>query len=90
METRAHVGFFYKFLWAEVHFAGPWYPLFRAQDDSAHEFQSQVGFIIALLSIAPNDPQGHLWLPGTGLEPGSPAYEANTTPLSSCGFWQMK
>ena len=49
---------------------GHWYPLFRTSDNSAQEFQSQGGSIVtyALLSLACNDPQSHLWWPGPGIE----------------------
>ena len=45
-----------------------WYPLFRTSNDSAHKFQSKVGFIVAcaLLSLVCNVPQSHLWLQGPG------------------------
>ena len=58
---------------------GHWYPLFWTSDDSTHEFQSQGGSIIAcaLLSLGPNDPQSHLWLPGLGIDPGSLVPEAS-------------
>ena len=57
---------------------GHWYPLFRALDDSAHEFKSQGGSIITctLLLLALNDPQSHPWLVGLGIKPGSLTAEA--------------
>ena len=62
---------------------GHWCPLFQTSDDSAHEFQSQGGSVIAcaLLSLVCNDPQSHLWLPGLGIEPRSPTLEESTIPL---------
>ena len=44
------------------------------------EFQSRGGLIIIcyLLSLACNVPQSHLWLPETGIEPGSLTPEAST------------
>ena len=50
------------FCWTVVHFVGPLVP--SVSDDSAHEFQSQGGSIVAcaLLWIACKDPQSHLWL----------------------------
>ena len=62
---------------------GHWYPLLQTLDDSAHEFQIQGGSIIAcaLLSLACNVPQSHLWLLRLGIEPGSLAPEATMIPL---------
>ena len=59
------------------------YPPFQTWDDSAHEFQSQGGSVIActLLSLACNNPQSHLWLPGRGIELGSLAPQVSTIPL---------
>ena len=71
-------------------FVGPWSilwghlcPLFWTSDDSAHEFQSQGGSVItcALLLLACNNPQSHLWLPGLGIEPRSLTPAASTIPL---------
>ena len=46
-------------------------------------FKSQGGSVITctLLSLACNDPQSHLWLPGPGIEPELLAPEASMIPL---------
>ena len=58
-------------------------PLFWTSDASVHKFQSQGGFTItcALLSLAYNNPQSHLWLPEPGMEPGSLTCKASKIPL---------
>ena len=61
---------------------GHWYRLSRILDDSAHEFQSQCGSIVAcvLLLLVCNDPQSHLWFSGTDIEPGSLTCKASMIP----------
>ena len=86
------VVFFKVFVGPRSILRGQWYPLFQTSDYSAHEFQSQGGPVItcALLSLACNGPQSHLWLPALGIEPGSLTPEALlschlATPRGSCG-----
>ena len=57
--------FFFFFVGPRSILWGHWYPLFWTLDDTVHGFQSQGAFIVAcaLLSLAHNDTQSHLWLP---------------------------
>ena len=72
--------FFQVFVGPRSILCGHWYPLFGTSDDSAHEFQSQGGFIIscALLSFVQNNSQSHLWLSGQDIKPGSLTCDVST------------
>ena len=67
-----------------------WCPLFQTLDDSAHEFQSQGGFIITcvLLSLTCNDPQSSL-VTGPSIKPRSFTCEVSMIPLSHPGPVQL-
>ena len=57
------------------------YALFWTWGDSAHEFQSQDGFIVVctFFMIFVQQSPGHLWLPGLGTEPGISCLWSNKT-----------
>ena len=81
MPTQKH-HFFFQLCWTEVNFVGPLVP-------SVSDFGwlcpsvSKGGSAIAraLLLLACNDPQSHLWLLGPGIEPGSLTPEVSTIQL---------